>query len=119
VTPNQFLQRLVGLSSYFRYAALYRNGELEAVERAGLAHTSSPESDKYEELFINPTLITLIQQRGEVDCGGAEYLLVRYGRFFQFVQPIDGGHLSVSIEKDADPMALIAEIREALSQVGL
>ena len=26
MTPNQFLQRLVGLSSYFRYAALYRNG---------------------------------------------------------------------------------------------
>ncbi len=56
MTTNQFLQNLVGLSSYFRYAALYRNGELEAVERAGLPQTTSPESDRYEELIVNPTL---------------------------------------------------------------
>jgi hypothetical protein len=35
------------------------------------------------------------------------------------VQPIEGGHLSVSIEGDADPIALIPEIREALTNVGL
>lgn len=119
MTPNQFLQRLVGLSSYFRYAALYRNGELEAVERAGLVNSSSAESDKYEELFVNPAILTLVQQRGNIDCGGLDYVLVRYARFYHFVQPFEGGHLSVSIEGDADPIALIPEIRDALTNVGL
>ena len=119
MTPNQFLQHLVALSSYFRYAAIFRHGELEALERPGLSNSSSAESDKYEELIVNPALLNLVRQRGMIDCGGAEYVLVRYGRFFHYVQPIDGGHITVSIEREADAFALIPEIREAISTVGL
>lgn len=45
-------------------------------------------------------------QRGNIDCGGLEFLLVRYGNFFQFILPISWGHVSVCIEKDADPIAI-------------
>jgi hypothetical protein len=36
-----------------------RDGQLSLRERAGLHNTSSSESDKYEELIVNPTLLTL------------------------------------------------------------
>jgi hypothetical protein len=36
-------------------------------ERLGLANSPLPESDKYEELIVNPTLLTLAQQRENID----------------------------------------------------
>jgi len=119
MTSTKFLQHLLGTSSYFRYAALYRDGQLDAVERPGLANASDAESDKYEELLVNPGVLTLLVQRGSIDCGGLAFVLVRYGKLFQYLQPIRGGHVSVSIEQDADPMALIPEIRDAVDKAGL
>jgi hypothetical protein len=52
-------------------------------ERASDA--AQAESDKYEELIVNPALLTLVQQRGNIDCGGARFLVVRYGNFYQLV----------------------------------
>jgi hypothetical protein len=62
---------------------------------------SSSESDKYQELIANPVMLKAATQRGNIDCGGPEYLLVRYGNFFQFILPVSWGHVSVCIEKDA------------------
>jgi hypothetical protein len=118
-TSKNFLQHLLGTSSYFRYAALYLDGQLDSIERPGLDNATAAETDKYEELLVNPGVLTLLVQRGSLDCGGLAYMLVRYGRFFQYVQPIRGGHISVSIEQDADPMALIPEIRDAIAKAGL
>ncbi len=67
---------------------------------------SSAESDRYEELLVNPTLLKLATQRGNIDCGGLDYLLVKYGNFFQFILPASWGHVSVCIDKSADPIAL-------------
>ena len=67
---------------------------------------SSSESDRYEELLVNPTLLKLAMQRGNIDCGGLEYLLVRYGSFFQFVLLVSWGHVSVCIEAGADPIQI-------------
>jgi hypothetical protein len=39
-------------------------------ERPVLADASSSESDRYEELLVNPTLLTLAGQHGDIDCGG-------------------------------------------------
>ena len=44
---------------------------------------------RYEELLVNPTLLELTRQRGNIDCGGLEYLVIRYGNFFQLVLPPD------------------------------
>ena len=40
---------------------------------------------------MNPTLLTLARQRGGIDCGGLDYLVIAYGSFFQLVMAIDGG----------------------------
>ena len=97
-----------------RYVARYVDGTLSLHERPGLAQASSSESDKYEELIVNPTLIKLLQQRGNIDCGGLEYVLIRYGRFFQFLLPVRGGHMSVAIELGSDVAAAVRRIREVI-----
>jgi hypothetical protein len=106
---------IFAVSPAIRYVAVGRGQDVQLQERPGLADASSSESDRYEELLVNPTLITLARQRGEIDCGGLDYLVVAYGSFFQLVLPIDGGHVSVAIERSESPTALVEPIREALA----
>jgi hypothetical protein len=56
-------------------------------------------------LLVNPTVLTLTRQRGDINCGGLAYVVVRYDTFFQFVAPIECGHVSVAFEPEADPIA--------------
>ena len=109
---DKMIQGLFDLAPDIRYVAVYRNGKLESSERPGLSNASVSESDKYEELIVNPTLLKLVTQRGDIDCGGCRFVLIRYGHFFQYVAPILNGHVSVSIELDADPLALAKRINE-------
>ena len=46
-------------------------------------------------------------------------MLVRYGRFFQLVHRVPGGHVSISIEPEADPLALVPQVRRVLAAAGL
>ena len=105
------IDAIFAVSPAVRYVALYRNGRLDSRQRSGIAGASAGESDKYEELLVNPTLITLLRQRGDIDCGGFDHALIRYGNFFELVQPLADGHLSVGIEPWADAVAVAAQIR--------
>jgi hypothetical protein len=105
---------LFALSPGVRYVALARGQDVQLQERPGLDQASSSESDRYEELLVNPTLLTLARQRGEIDCGGLDYLVVAYGAFFQLVLPFDGGHVSVAVERSESPTELVEPIRAAL-----
>jgi hypothetical protein len=109
------IQRILDLSSDVRYVALYRQGVLASATRPDLTSPSSSESDKYEELLVNPTILKLLTQRGNIDCGGLDYVLIRYGSFFEFVASINGGHVSVGLEPSANPLALVPHITAAVS----
>jgi len=104
--PKMMIEDIFAISDNVRYVAIYRDGKLEIRSKSGTEGASSSETDRYEELLVNPTLIKLASQRGNIDCGGLEYLIVRYGNFFQFVLPTSWGHVSVCIEKSADPIAI-------------
>ena len=104
------IDSILNLSDSIRYVAIYRDGQLESKSKSGMAGESSSESDRYEELLVNPTLLTLASQRGNLDCGGLDYLIVRYGNFFQFVLPKSWGHVSVCIEAGADPVDIGAQV---------
>ena len=54
-------------------------------------------------------------KRGEIDCGGLDYLVVAYGNFFQLVLPIEGGHVSVAIERSQSPTELVDAIRRGIT----
>ena len=45
-------------------------------------------------------------------------MLVRYGRLFQLVHRVPGGHV-ISIEPEADPLALVPQVRRVLAAAGL
>ena len=77
-----------------RYVAA-AHGEPELMRsRPDLQNASSSNSDLYEELLVNPTLLTLATRRGNIDCGGLRYLIVGYGHFKMLVIPTSAGHLS-------------------------
>jgi hypothetical protein len=106
--------RIFAISNEIRYVAIYTDDKLISSERAGIENTSSSESDKYEELIVNPTLLKLVTQRGNIDCGGARYVIIRYGSFYEFVMPLKNGHLSVGIEANAELMRIVAAIQDLL-----
>jgi len=110
------INKIFSLSQNVRYVAIYRDGKLETRSKEGTVDASGSESDRYEELLVNPTLLTLAIQRGNIDCGGLEYLIIRYGNFFQFVLPKPWGHVSVCIEKNADPVAIGLKVKSLLKE---
>ena len=113
-TRAPMIDAIFRLGEAVRYVAVYRHGQLEMRSRDGTAGASSPESDRYEELLVNPTLIKLASQRGDIDCGGLESLLVRYGNFYTYVLPTPWGHVSVGIESDADAIGLGRQVADVV-----
>ncbi len=59
-----------------------------------------------------------IENRASVgaDCGGAGFVMVRYGNFFEYVRPITGGHASVGTELRANPLRLAQATDAVLEQ---
>jgi hypothetical protein len=116
MSPDALIDKLFQLSPHVRYVAVRHGGEVNLRHREGVAGASAGESDRYEELLVNPALLTLATQRGNIDCGGLRYLLVRYGHFFQFVRAVDGGHVSVALEPGSDVVGLAGRIDAVLGR---
>lgn len=108
--------KIFALSEDIRYVAVYADGQLTTAERPGIPNTSGSESDKYEELIVNPTLLKLVTQRGNIDCGGVEYVLIRYGYFYALVMPAPQGHITVGIEPEADLMMSVETVRACVRE---
>ncbi len=111
---QSLLDALLALHPSIRYAAVYRDGVLASATKPDIASASSAESDTDEELLVNPAILALTIQRGNIDCGGLQFVLIRYGNFYQFVAPHPGGHVSVAIEPVRDPVPVVETILELL-----
>ncbi len=107
--------KIFDITENIRYVAIYKNGKLVIKQRDDLVNVTDLESDHYEELLVNPTLLTLLTQRGNIDCGGLEYTLICYRNFYQFVANLANGHISVAIERDANPMDYVAQLTELIA----
>jgi hypothetical protein len=104
------MDRIFAVSPAVRYVALYRGGKLASRQRQDLTAASAFESDRYEELLVNPTLLTLVKQRGNIDCGGAKFVVIAYGNFYQLVIALPDGHASVAFELSENPLLHAATI---------
>ena len=98
------------LGPQVRYVAFGSGQDVELQQREGLANASDAGSDFFEELLVNPTLLTLARQRGELDCGGLRCIIIGYGNFDEVVVPMANGHVSVGIELGADPVAVARQV---------
>ena len=101
---------IFALGPHVRYVGFGSGQEVDMRQRAEVRDGSSSESDFFEELLVNPTLLALARQRGELDCGGLRYLIVAYGSFNVIVMPLNGGHVTVGVALDADPVATAAQV---------
>ena len=104
------LNAILSVAPAIRYVAILREGKLESFQRPGLTDASAGESDRYEELFVNPTILTAAAQRGNLDCGGLRYVLIRYGNFFQVIVPTVWGHASICFEPTSMPLDHVEQI---------
>ncbi len=116
---SAIIEALLAVDTRIRYVAALFNGELESRERPGLENASSSESDNYEELIVNPTVLDLVQRRGNIDCGGARYVVIRYGNFWQIAMACRGGHVSIGIDLGGDPLEVAAAVSDILLRHGL
>lgn len=116
LNSEALIDRIFQMSPHIRYVAVRRNGQLAMRQRDGVDNASEAESDRYEELLVNPTLLTLATQRGDIDCGGLRYVLVRYGNFFQCVRSFEDGHVSVAIEAGADVVGIAGQVDALLGR---
>ena len=98
-----------------RYVAVLTRGELTMRQREGVTGASASETDRYEELLVNPTLLTLIRQRGEIDCGGLAHVLIRYGQCHTLVCPLGDGHVNVGFELDVELGTIVDELQRIVT----
>jgi hypothetical protein len=113
--PEALLDRIFQTSPHVRYAAVRVGMALVCRHRPGFEPVSAGESDRAEELLVNPALVTLASQRGALDGVGARYLLVRYGDGFRFIRATGDGHVSVAIDPQANVVGLAGQL-DALIQ---
>jgi hypothetical protein len=106
------------ISPDIRYVAAAHGQQVQMRSRPDLHNASSSDSDLYEELLVNPTLLTLATQRGNIDCGGLRYLIVGYGHFHQLVIPRPSGHVSIAFELRANPADYLQAILGVIAHHG-
>ena len=112
---EKIIETLFREFSEIRYVALYIEAKLVLKQKKTI-NNSSEETDKYEELLVNPTLLKLASQRGNIDCGGLNYLIIGYGNFYQLVKSTFDGHISICLEQKSDLNKMPNEIFSFLKE---
>lgn len=113
---NALREAIFEVGPHIRYVAFGDGQRIETTEREGITGASDADSDFFEELLVNPALLTLARQRGELDCGGLRHLIVGYGNFNQVIVPARSGHVSVCVERDADAEAVARQVAALVEQ---
>ncbi|MGH9898225.1 MAG: hypothetical protein ACRD63_02810 [Pyrinomonadaceae bacterium] len=108
--------QLFQLDENIRYVAVNQRGKIvEMQQNPKLPTGNSHDTDRIEELIVNPTLLGLAKRRGELDLDGIRYLIIRYGILNQLVFPYKQGHISVGIELNANVAEIARKIAQSLS----
>jgi len=115
-SQDELTQAIFDLGPFVRYVAYGEGQRIWTRQREDLEAASEPESDRFEELLVNPTLLTITRQRGELDCGGLRFVIVGYGNFNQLIAPTRDGHVSVGLNTDADALAVADQVRRLLDR---
>lgn len=111
---KKLIEKIAYISNSIRYIAIYENNNLISWQRDNLVDSSSSDSDKYEELLVNPTILKIANQRGNIDCGGLDFVIIKYGNFYQLIREIDNGHISICIDKSDNPIEIETLIKKVI-----
>ena len=100
------------------YVALGSGDEVLMRAAPGLETTTTERSNFFEELLVNPTLLTLAGQRGRLDCGGLDHIAVGYGDFTEVILSMQGGHVSLGVGRKADTRNVAKRAHDVLGRHG-
>jgi hypothetical protein len=81
-----------------------------------MVSTTAEETNFYEELLVNPTLLKLASQRGNLDCEGSRYVAIGYEGFVQLIMLMKDGHVSIGVSRKADTGELAARVQTLLRE---
>jgi hypothetical protein len=115
----KLIEALFAIGPEVRYVALGRGQEITMQLAQGVVSETSYESDRFEEPLVNPTLLTLAGQRGRLDCGGLDFLVVGYGAFQQLVMPMQDGHVSIALVPDVPAKPFVEGVKTVLAKYHL
>jgi len=110
---SQQAQRIFALDASIRYVAVVQSGEILEMSQSPRLPTQNPhDTDRLEELLVNPVILRMAVYRGNLDMGGTRYVVIRYGTMYQIVFPYELGHVSVAVELAAD----VARVGDAIAR---
>ena len=102
---------IFGLDPDIRYVAVNQGGQITTMEQSPTWPSYNPDdTDRMEELIVNPAVIELTRSRGNLDLDGLRFVAIRYGLQWQLVFPYANGHLSVGVELAADVSAVAEKV---------
>jgi hypothetical protein len=107
--------RLFDLDPNIRYVAINQKGLIVEMKQNPKRPSLNPtETDRMEELIVNPILLELTQRRGNLDMNGMRYVVVRYGTMYELIFPFKDGHLSIGVELNANPTEVAENVAKCL-----
>jgi hypothetical protein len=107
---------IFSLGPHIRYVAFGDGQRVETAQRDAIADASGAGSDFFEELLVNPMLLTLARQRGDLDCCG---LRPRHRRLWETSPRCRShalGHVLGCVERDAGADGVARQVAELLEQ---
>jgi hypothetical protein len=109
-------EQLFRLEPKIRYVAVNQLGLIvEMVQSPGYPSNNAVETDRMEELIVNPIVLEITRRRGELDIGATRFVVIRYGSQYQLVMPYRSGHLSLGVELTDDPLQIAEKVGVYLS----
>jgi hypothetical protein len=107
--------QLFKLEPKIRYVAVNQNFEIVEMEQSPQHPTFNPhETDRIEELVVNPTVLEITKRRGNIDMDGIRYVVIRYGTQYQLLMPYKDGHVSIGVELTDDPIEIAGTVANQL-----
>jgi len=108
--------RLFAADPNVRYVAVNQNGRITEMEqRASWSSLNPSETDRLEELVVNPIVLEAASRRGNIDLDGVRAVIIRYGLLDQVILPFGSGHVSVGVQQGADVVRIAAMAADVLA----
>ncbi len=108
-------QQLFELEPNIRYVAVNQNGRIVEMEQSPQHPTCNPhETDRMEEMIVNPIVLEITRRRGNIDMNGIRYVVIKYGTQYQLLMPYKEGHVSIGIELEDDPREIARKVAKYL-----
>lgn len=107
---------LFPLDPDIRYVAVNQAGAITEMEQRPEWPSLNPhETDRMEELIVNPVVLEAVKRRGDLDLDGVRHVIIRYGKQYQVILPFGDGHVSVGVQLGADVARIAERIADALA----